>query len=404
MQGRFKAKAMKSKDGTPMTGLVLSGGGARGAYEIGVVLGIIEALELKESDPTPFPILCGTSIGSINAGWIAAFSDRGTLNPEVLVNEWSNLKLEHFLRVEPKHLLFPTFARDDLGSRSLLNPEPFEQFAMRMPWEAIRRNMARDTLHALVFTALELDTGRTVWFAQMGGDHTFPDWRDRRRVVSPVRLGPEHVLASSAMPLALPPRRIGEHFYSDGGARFKTPIAAAIRAGAERLVVITLRDADDPGASARRVKRIARSPAPLTLMSQILGALSFDTARYDLERLEGINHLLKTLERELSPAQLEHVHAAIGSHRGAPWRSIPTLCFEPTIDFGRYALERGRALLARQGASWRQRWFVRLLERFNQGNVLSFLFFDGAFTEEILHLGKRDALRRREEIRAFFQQ
>ncbi len=389
---------------TPVTGLVLSGGGARGAYEMGIVLGIVEALELGPEDPTPFPVLCGTSIGSINAGWIAACSDRGCLDETLLTREWTDLSLEHYLRVEPANLMFSAFARDEAGSRSFLNPEPFEQFAHSTPWERVQQNLSNGALQALLFTALELGTGRTVWFTQMGCDRSFPDWLDHRRTVLPTTIGPEHMLASSAIPLALPPRRIGDHFYSDGGARFKTPIAAAIRAGAERLVVITLRNAEEQGeqlpddGSSRPL--INRSPPPLTLMGQILGALSFDTARYDIARLKGINQLVDALERELEAEQLQRVQQTMALQRGAAWRKIPVLCFEPTLDFGEYALHKARELM--QEMPWRQRWFLQLMEMTGQGNVLSFLFFDRIFTEGLVARGKQDALKRADEIRAFF--
>ena len=388
------------------TGLVLAGGGARGAYEMGIVLGIVEALGLEERDPFPFPIMCGTSIGSINAGWIAGFADRGNLDEAELTRQWVELSLEHYLRIEPANLMISALARDEMGSRSLLNPEPFEQFAHAMPWPHIQRNIERGAVHALVFTALELDTGRTVWFAQMRDGSEFPDWRDHRRTVKPTKLTPDHVLASSAIPLVLPARRIGDHFYSDGGTRFKTPIAAAIRAGAERLVVISLRNPDMSPAEAQGLVGKERptpiAPPPLMLMSQIMGALSFDSCRDDLERIRAINGLLDTLDESLTPEQLTSFHDAVARERGASWKKIPTLSFEPTLDLGDYALQKGREVMGRYG--WRQRWFLQLLEMKGHGDALSFLFFDRAFTEELVALGKEDALKRRDEIEAFFRE
>lgn len=396
----------RNRRGEPLkTGLVLAGGGARGAYEMGIVLGIVEALGLKEEDPFPFPIMCGTSIGSINAGWIAGFADRGNLDAAELTRQWVELSLEHYLRLEPANLMISALARDEMGSRSLLNPEPFEQFAHAMPWENIQRNIRSGAVQALVFTALELDTGRTVWFAQMGEGREFPDWRDNRRTVKPTTLTPDHVLASSAIPIVLPARRIGDHFYSDGGTRFKTPIAAAIRAGAERLVVISLRNPDmSPAEMREKEKREGArgplAPPPLMLMSQIMGALSFDSCRDDLERIRAINGLLDTLDDSLSEEQLATFHDAVTRERGAAWKKIPTLSFEPTLDLGDYALQKGREVMARHG--WRQRWFLQLLEMKGHGDALSFLFFDRAFTEELVALGKEDALKRRDEIEAFF--
>ncbi len=387
--------------GEPVTGLVLAGGGARGAYEMGIVLGIVEALGLKESDKTPFPILCGTSIGSINASWIAAFSEKGCLDAKELTHQWTDLDLEHYVRIEPGSLMLSALARGDKGPASLLNSAPFEEFAARTPWSKVQKNFKDGVLDALVFTALELETGRTVWFSQLSEGRDFPDWRDQRRTVIPTRLSEEHVLASSAIPLVLPARKIDGRYYSDGGARFKTPLAAAIRAGAERLVVISLRNPDlDVSRQEARAKS-GVAPQPLTVLSQLLGALSYDSTRYDMERLQGINQLVDTLERTLDAEQLERVQETLRQERGASWKQIPVLKFEPTFDFHEYALEKARERISSLG--WRQRWFLQLMEMTGQGTALSFLFFDKAFTEELVDMGRADALARKDEICEFFR-
>lgn len=374
------------------TALVMSGGGARGAYEIGILRGICEALGLGPEDPAPFGIMSGTSVGSINASWLAAYAHKGDYAKEILREQWLLPRIEDYIDIDPTHLLLRIFGKGDPTRQSLLSPKPFIDFANSVPWDLVHKNLDDDTLRALIFTATELSSGRSVWFTQMGGGHTFPDWPDHRRTVKHVRMGADHLLAGSAIPIALPPREIDGVYYCDGGVRFKTPIGAAIRAGAEKLVVITLRNPRTthhapPGESA---------PRPQQMIQQIMKSLSYDSSIYDVERLERINALVDVMDERLDDEQRSAVDDSLSSGRGTSWSKLPVMSFHPEFDFGERALAALDRMSPRLGK--RQRILFNAMIRSNNLDGLSFLLFDPEFTEDMYEQGRVDAAARAEEI------
>ncbi|MCS6799331.1 MAG: patatin-like phospholipase family protein, partial [Myxococcota bacterium] len=158
-------------------GLVLSGGGARGAYEVGVLAGLVEALGLRPTDRPPFRIFCGTSVGAINAAYLAAHADRGDLNVDGLVAHWSSLSLGEHLRLDPLGLFgvhprrsgwFGRRKEAELWGRSLLDPRPLDALVRRaVPWDRLHAHVATGLVDAFVVTALHVGTGRTHLFAEL---------------------------------------------------------------------------------------------------------------------------------------------------------------------------------------------------------------------------------------------
>jgi NTE family protein len=238
-------------------GLVLSGGGARGAYEVGVLLGINEALGKPTSDAARFNVIAGTSVGAINGAWLAANAHVADHHIESLATVWRMLKLQHHLRVDLlglvgwtsplRFLRKPKAGRDEDGptdrfGRSVLNPRALEDIvAAAVDWPQLHDNVNAGRLRAFIVAALHIGTGATTMFAELAPGVEFKPMRHPRRIARPTRIDVEHVLASAAIPALFPARRIGRSYFADGGLRFNTPIAPAIRAGADRLVVITLR-------------------------------------------------------------------------------------------------------------------------------------------------------------------
>ncbi len=378
------------------TGLVLSGGGARGAWAAGVAFGIADVLGRTSGDVSPFQIYTGTSVGSVNACWIAAYADDPSLSAQSARQAWLGMEMESFLQVEP-HKIFER--RGDNAGYSLFNPAPFEhKIGEELPWDRLRHNFREGNIDGILLTATELGSGRSVWFTQSGPDTMCHDWQDVRRSMMEVELTPEHVLASSAIPLAFPPRKLGGRYYCDGGVRFKTPISAALRAGAERLVVISLRS--QPGLDAEAEEIAEDPPSPLQMVGQVMGALNYDTATYDLARMRSVNRVVEVMREHLDPEQRAAVQEAIAHKRGAPWRDVPVLHFRPNIDFGAMAIEYAREFAAT--SSRLNRWFMQLMEVLGQGGALSFLMFDHRFTSVLMERGREAALARADEIRAFY--
>ncbi|HVU04140.1 MAG TPA: patatin-like phospholipase family protein [Polyangiaceae bacterium] len=397
------------------TGIVLSGGGARGAYQVGVVSGILEVLEDRGFSHTPFSVLCGTSVGAINAAYFAAHSDRSDLEIGGLENAWKSLKLSDHLRLNLRGLLGIWSARNfgeeetssgkPIQARALLDSLPLHDLVKtQVPFERLHRNVDDGVVHALVIAALEIASGRTTLFAEAPPYVSFPPSNDPRRNVRRERIELEHVLASAALPLVFPPRRIAGVEYCDGGVRFNTPIAPAIRAGADRLVVISLLSESPHGEQAEIpvTVREASYKNPAFLLGKVLNALLLDPTHYDLQVLERLNHMIETLEKVLTREQLEAFHRTVYRERNMAYRKVSALVFRPSLDVGELAMNHARGMKA-EGLG------AKLLSRLAhqktvwQSDLVSFLCFDGGFAEKLIRLGREDALRRDEEIRRFFE-
>jgi NTE family protein len=397
------------------TGIVLSGGGARGAYEVGVVAGIVDVLKEEGLEESPFDVFTGTSVGAINATWLAAHADEPDMNIEGLVAEWRGLTLEKHIRFDPLRFLSgnklgPWIARlrgehGERWGRSLLDPRALEEIVeRRIPYDRLRRNVLEGDVRALIVAALEVGTGRTTLFADVADKSLFKVSRDPRRHARYEEITARHVLASAAIPLLFPSRRIGRRYYCDGGVRFNTPISPAIRAGADKLVVISLLFEDEIvrlSAGETDSEMEAAYPSPVFLLGKILNALLLDPVKYDLQVLDRMNRLLGTLEATLDPAEMERVRDVMRETRGLPYRTLGALEFHPSMDIGGLASDYARTLRIRNlpaaifsGAAH----FRGTME----SDLLSFVLFDGGFAERLIDLGRKDAQARAARIRDFF--
>lgn len=402
-------------DRMPSTGIVLSGGGARGAYEAGVVAGIVEVLARRPRARAPFDVFTGTSVGAINAAWLAAHADRSDMQVEGLLAHWRALELSKHLSLDPlRFVLGPTLGArlarlrgegDERWGRSLLDPRALEELVETgLPYQRLHDNVDRGVVRALVVAALEIATGRTTMFSELADGTELKPPRDPRRVVVPARIEARHVLASAAIPLLFPSRRIGRSYYCDGGVRFNTPIAPALRCGAKRLVVISLLYPNAsflaPG-SEEAVAHEHAYPSPVFLLGKVLNALLLDPVRYDLQVLDGFNTLIGTLEETLDPHELERVREVITNARGVPYERVDTLVFRPSADIGRMAHD--HAHRARMG-TLSTLLVARLADLGEdlEADLLSFVLFDGEFAGALIELGRKDALARADEIEAFF--
>ena len=401
------------------TALILSGGGARGAYEVGVVAGITEALAHARPTRGPFEVFTGTSVGAVNATYLAAHAHLPDLAIDGLVTQWRELTLDRHLPLDPFGMLgwprtLPIRLRlrrakldaQHLGAhygRALFDPRPLERLvATGLSWEQLHANVRDGTVRALIIAALDVARGRTTVFGELADGVAHTSSRDPRREFRPERITEDHVLASAAIPMVFPARRIGNAYYCDGGLRFNTPMAPALRLGVDRLVLIALRYAGPP---AHRTDALPEYPSPLFLVGKVLNALLLDPVDYDLQVLERLNRLLAALEETVSPAQLAGILRVLEEERGMPYRRVSTLVFRPSEDIGVIA---GRFLRRARGRGPRSLLTSLLLRRAAaighsvETDLGSFLLFDGEFAAELIALGRRDALSRADEIRAFF--
>ncbi|MFO0598376.1 MAG: patatin-like phospholipase family protein [Myxococcaceae bacterium] len=401
----------------PVTGVVLSGGGARGAYEAGVLAGIVEALgaDQDQARGPVFQVVAGTSVGAINGAWLVAHAHQPGHALSELRRTWGSLRLEEHLQVDVKNLLGWSNplrwlerarpATRQLG-RSVLDPAGVEALvnrAIRFDW--LHDNVDRGLVRAFIVAALHIGTGVTTLFTELAPGVPLTTSRHPRRHSRVERITADHVLASAAIPALFPARRIGRSHFVDGSLRFNTPIAPVLRAGAERLVVISLKHEGGAVPDLEATAGEEQYPDPLFLVGKLLNALLLDAVSYDLQVLDGLNRVMGVLDETLTPDERKRFDQVLIDSRGSTYRRVPTLAFEPSENIsllaGQYLARRSRDA----DLGFVLQWLVGRAAAKNatwESDLASYLLFDGAWAEQLIDLGRRDAHARRDEIREFF--
>lgn len=395
---------------------MLSGGGMRGAYEVGIVAGIMEVLDPEPGSDPVFQVFAGTSVGAINATYLASNSASADHGAERLAEVWRGLRLEDHARFRPFGLarLPETLARfrskpgENLGS-SLLDSRGIEVLVRRsIDWAKLHENIASGRIDAVMVAALHVLSGRTTLFTENAPHCHIEPTRDERKVTSFEQITADHVLASAAIPLLFPTRRIGEHYYCDGGLRFNTPIAPAIRAGAERLVIVSVRHERTPREIAAAENADAGQGGELSsvfLIGKLLNALLLDPVAYDLQVLERLNQVMEVLEETLDADDLERIQRVWIQHRGAPYRRLKKLVFQPSRDLGRVAGEFIKRSLKTTNLRPVAKYIIEKLASDApepEADWASYLLFDGSFAHELIEIGRQDARAQADKIREFF--
>jgi NTE family protein len=293
-------------DGSPLA-LVLSGGGARGAYEVGVLRYILGKLAPGLGDRARPRIFCGTSVGAINACAIAAHHDAPDLGVGLLAERWRALKLDDVFRLGWGDLT--GLARWIMGSareggpRSLLDATPLAELVRTaIPWRNLHQGVVERRVLGVTVSATDVETGHTVVFIETEEQAQLYS-RDRAMDWAAARLTAQHALASAAIPIIFPTVRVAGRVYSDGSLRQNTPIAPALRLGAGRVLVIGLRtrhvtSAPQAGRQDEADQRVYSTP--LFLFGKLLDALLLDRVENDLANLRQVNAALAELQR-ISP-------------------------------------------------------------------------------------------------------
>ncbi|MEK6607896.1 MAG: patatin-like phospholipase family protein [Myxococcota bacterium] len=396
----------------PRTGLVLSGGGARGAYEVGVLQYLYGDLARVLGRPPRFDVVCGTSVGAINACFLATVAAAPDLAPLAAI--WEGLDFDRMLKFGPRQMA--VLPGKVFGGRALGSPEKapirlgglfytkhLEDLVQeRLDWSGIGRSLASGSLSALAVSATDLANGRTTVFIQTT-DAEMPTWSAQAHVdACRATIGADHALASAALPMLFPAVRIDGRYYCDGGLRQNTPLGPALRLGVDRLVVVALRS---EGRAARHDPGFWRpgfAGMPYAL-GKVLDALLLDHLDYDLERLGVFNALFAEGERAFGPSFLDRVNAATSSVRRASYRKVSLCAVRPSEDIGRVAGRHAReGRFGREAKSLAARFLRRtaINSPTEEADLLSYLLFDGDFARELMALGRRDAAAKRDELLA----
>lgn len=354
-----------------MLGLVLAGGGARGAYEAGVLRFVVERFSPH------FDVISGTSVGAINGAWIGSGGDVASL-----WSFWAKLRFEDVARFSPRDLL-QSPARwlrrtTEFGEGvGLLDPSPlYALLKARVDWAGLHHRIDTGQLRAMMVTLTDVGSGRA---------HIFTDGnvKLRRAATSraiPARVGPEHCLASAAIPFVFPAIPIDGRSYVDGALRQNTPLAPAIEAGVDHVLVIGVKRLRSEEAT------LIVQPTPGFLAGKALNALMLDPIEESIRRIEALNNLLTWAEGE-HPGFIDRCRAG---HK--PYHVVHHAFLRPSEDLGRIAAETFRK------GSHTLPWAVRTLlgavaadEHVQEADLLSYLFFDRVFCEPLLELGYQDA-------------
>ncbi len=399
------------------TALVLSGGGARGAYEAGVLRYLRGELAEALGFQPRIDIVCGTSIGAVNACHFASLADDPARQGEALVEVWRSLELEEVFHWSALRLAaIPLYVWRQLRATRLrqvswrlsdfLWPEALTRVVEReVDWDRLHRNVRSGLVHALTVSATDLGTGRAVVFVESAA--ALPPWsRDPLVEVRARELGPEHALASGAIPLLFRPVAIEGSWFVDGSVRQNVPLAPAIRLGADRILVIALRaPARTPPAPLPLSKE---PPTTAAQLGRLLNALLLDHTDYDLERLRKINELVVQGRRAFGPGFAETLAAIPSDGLAAPVREVKDLVIRPSRDVALIAREHAER---RVGRLRRGTLASRLLRRAasdaeasrdGAADLASYLLFDREYADALIALGWHDARAMREPLREFF--
>lgn len=397
------------------TALLLSSGGVRGAYQVGVLDGIVDVLGLRGvAGPPLFDIFTGVSIGAINASFLAANATRSDHAIDDLVRVWTSLVPREIMPFTPLGLWGwprrPWIPRprdtDDPSrgapyvGRSLFDPRPLARLlADVIDWDRLHANLRGAVVRALMIAALDVCDSRTTLFAELApgaGLAAYPSTMPRTELTE---IDAERVLASSALPFIFPARNVDGRYYMDGALRFTAPTIPALRAGAERLVVISLLRPAPPA------RLSPEYPGVVYLLGKLLSALLLDPLDHAVDDLRRNNRILATLDATLDPRTRAALVRDLAEERALPSRIVPTLVFEPSADlsaltaaFIRDELGRSRLhSLSRALLGWLGR-----AEGSDQALLASILLLDGRLAARLIDLGRRDAHAARDRILAFF--
>jgi NTE family protein len=366
------------------TGLILSGGGARAAYQAGVLRGL--ARVLGRSAAPPFPVICGTSAGAINAATLAIHADDFRRGVARLLRWWRAVSVSHVYRSDLRslssHVLGSLVGVRSApgGAAAMLDNAPLASTIEReIDLARLDRMIKTGALRALAVNATSYATGQAVTYFQ--GALSVEPWQRMRRRGERCRIGIDHLMASTAIPFVFPAVRLRDDYYMDGSVRQITPLSPALHLGARRLVVIAVgqfvgqRRADNGGGP--------HYPSFAQLAGHALSSIFLDNLGADLERLMQTNRIL------------DGINGA--AHGCLPAKHVDAFVIAPSQDLGELA----RAYAARLPTGVRAVLRGFGSSRGTGGNLPSYLLFDRGYCRKLLALGYADTLARRDEIAAF---
>jgi NTE family protein len=371
------------KDRPPKPALVLTGGGARAAYQVGVLKAIAELLPHRSN---PFRVIVGTSAGAVAASVIAARARRWQRAVAQIEHVWANFHVDQVYYVGRRSMLgsglrwllaLVSGGRLATTPQALFDNQPLRDLLTRsVDWKSMRRSIARGDLDAMGLCATSYGSALSTTF--FAADDAVPEWSRYQHVGRRTELHLEHLMASAAVPFLFPPVLLQNEYFGDGAMRQLSPLSPAIHLGANRLLVIGVRAPDKAGVTPIRAR--PDCPTPGQLFGYMLDTLFMDQIYGDLEQLERMNRIAT-----------EAPHLAPGAVK------VATLLITPSED-PRSLAERHLASAPRSLRS-----LLRVIGAGDAGGsqLSSYLMFEADYTRDLIELGYEDAMERAAELVAF---
>lgn len=378
----------KPKQNKPKTALVLTGGGARAAYQVGVLKAVCELM--PEGDDNPFPILCGTSAGAINTAALAVYAQEFRRGVRRLNRIWRNFRVDQVFKSDTRSIVVSgarwlmgmmsggfrqrkaSFLLDRLPLRDLLNQV--------IDFNEIQKSIDAGVLHAISITASGYSSGESVSFYQAVDN--VPGWRRARRIGIRSRINLDHLMASSAIPFLFKAIKIHREYFGDGSMRQSAPISPALHLGADRVLVVGVHKENIE--THTRIEA-AVYPSPAQIASHILNSIFLDSLDADLERMRRINKTLQTISKS-------------GAQSDIPLRQVDVLVVSPSEDLGEIA-QRHANNLPRMLKFFLRR--IGAMKKDSGSNLVSYLLFEKSYCQELISLGYADAMQKKDELRDF---
>jgi NTE family protein len=370
--------------------LVLSGGGARGAYQVGVLKAIADMHD--KNSHNPFSIISGTSSGAINAVGLAASANNFRLAVKKVEYFWQQISVEQVYKagaldlVKSGGTLLLSLLNQGIGMNrplAFLNNEPLrELLASTIQFKNIQKRIDAGYLDAVAINATGYTSGESVSFFQ--GKPGFKGWRKGRRVGVPTRLAVQHLMASSAIPTIFPAEQVSREYFGDGALRQLAPLSPALKFGADKILVIGV--SGNPRVIPKR-ETTTHSPSLAQMVGHLFNSAFVDSLEHDVDIMLRMNDLIKVTQDQVAYTEQGEV------------RAVNLLALNPKVEFDKVAAKHVhtlplamRSLMKTTGATGKG----------GGASFASYLLFEPEFCKELIRQGYQDAMEEEVTIREFF--